>query len=202
MANYGYVRVSSADQNENRQFDAMKRLKVKDARIFVDKQSGKDFNRAAWNALMERLAPGDLLYVQSIDRMGRNYEDIQNQWRILTKVRGIDICVIDMPLLDTRIAKDLLGTVICDLILQLLSFVAESERETIKKRQAEGIASAKMRGVKFGRPSQKTPDNFGVLIALADEGVITHDVVMKQTGLKHTAFYSRLRQYRAGKLEW
>ena len=140
MAIYGYVRVSSADQNENRQYDAMKELKVHDTRIFVDKQSGKDFNRIAWNNLMEQLAEGDLLYVQSIDRMGRNYEDIQNQWRILTKERGVDICVIDMPLLDTRTAKDLLGTVISDVILQLLSYVAQNEREAIKKRQAEGIA--------------------------------------------------------------
>ena len=129
MAIYGYVRVSSADQNENRQYDAMKKLKVRNSRIFVDKQSGKDFNRIAWNLLMNQLTKGDLLYVQSIDRMGRSYEDIQNWWRILTKEKGVDICIIDMPILDTRIAKDLLGTVLNDIILQLLSYMAQNERE-------------------------------------------------------------------------
>lgn len=128
--------------------------------IYVDKQSGKDFNRPEYQKLLKKLRKGDLLYVLSIDRLGRDYEEIQNQWRILTHEYGVDICVIDMPLLDTRNGKDLMGTFIADLVLQILSFVAQNERESIKKRQAEGIAAAKARGVKFGRPPIPLPDNF------------------------------------------
>ena len=174
----------------------MKELKIHDNKIFIDKQSGKNFDRIAWNNLIEQLNEGDLLYIKSIDRMGRNYQEIQDWWRILTKERGIDICIIDMPLLDTRIAKDLLGTVISDIILQLFSYMAQNERETINKRQAEGIISAKARGVKFGRPIQKIPDNFKELIIMADKGIITHNDIMKQTNLKRTTFYKYLKKYR------
>ncbi|MBQ8076291.1 MAG: recombinase family protein, partial [Oscillospiraceae bacterium] len=165
MSFYGYVRVSSTDQNEDRQMLAMQEKSVPEKNIYVDKQSGKDFNRPQYQKLMKKLKPGDLLYILSIDRLGRNYEEIQRQWRVLTKDIGIDICVIDMPLLDTRNGKDLMGTFIADLVLQILSFVAENERVNIKKRQAEGIAAAKLKGVRFGRPEISPPDNFGEIVA-------------------------------------
>ena len=157
---YGYVRVSSIDQNEDRQMIALRGKGVPDTHIFMDKQSGKDFNRPKYKRMLRKMKPGDLLYILSIDRLGRNYKEIQEQWRILTKDKGIDICVLDMPLLDTRQGKDLMGTFIADLVLQILSFVAENERVNIRKRQAEGIAAAKARGVKFGRPPMPLPDNF------------------------------------------
>ena len=157
---YGYIRVSSIDQNENRQLLAMHEKQSPAKNLYIDKQSGKDFERPNYKKLVKKLKPGDLLYILSIDRLGRNYKEIQEQWRILTKEKEIDICVIDMPLLDTRNGKDLIGTFIADLVLQILSFVAHSERENIRKRQAEGIAAAKNRGVKFGRPERPLPDNF------------------------------------------
>ena len=157
---YGYIRVSSVDQNEDRQVIAMERKKVPRTNLYIDRQSGKDFKRPRYQEMVKRLMPGDLVYVLSIDRLGRNYEEIQNQWRILTKEKGVDVCVIDMKLLDTRNGKDLMGTFIADLVLQILSFVAENERENIRKRQEEGIAAAKARGVKFGRPVLPLPDNF------------------------------------------
>ena len=150
---YGYIRVSSTDQNEDRQLIALRGKGVPDSRIYIDKQSGKDFNRPKYRQLLKKIKPGELLYVLSIDRLGRNYKEIQDQWRILTKEKGVDICVLDMPLLDTRQGKDLMGTFIADLVLQILSFVAQNERENIRKRQAEGIAAAKARGEKFGRPT-------------------------------------------------
>ena len=140
---YAYIRVSSHEQNEERQLIAMRQLHIPEDHIFMDKQSGKDFNRPSYKTLVNTLKEGDLLYILSIDRLGRNYEEIQNQWRILTKEKGVDICVIDMPLLDTRNGKDLMGTFIADLVLQILSFVAQNERENIRKRQAQGIAAAK-----------------------------------------------------------
>ena len=157
---YGYIRVSSKDQNEDRQLIALHGRGVKDDYIYIDTKSGKDFNRPQYKKLMKKLKPGDLLVIQSIDRLGRNYEEVQNQWRVLTKEKEVDICVIDMPLLDTRQGKDLLGTFIADLVLQILSFVAQNEREYIRKRQAEGIAAAKAKGVKFGRKPLPLPDNF------------------------------------------
>lgn len=152
MQTYGYARVSSTDQNEYRQLLALRARNVPERNIFVDKQSGKDFLQPQYAELVLRLREGDLLYVLSIDRLGRNYEEIQDQWRFLTKEIGIDIVVIDMPLLDTRQGKNLMGTFIADLVLQILSFVAQSERDSIRRRQAEGIAAAKARGVRFGRP--------------------------------------------------
>lgn len=165
MRVYGYARISSTDQNEERQLIALYTKAVEEKNIFIDKQSGKDFNRPEYKRLVEKLNPGDLLYIHSIDRLGRNYEEIQKQWRILTKEKGIDVCVMDMPLLDTRQGKDLMGTFIADLVLQILSFVAQSERENIQKRQKEGIAAAKMRGVKFGRPEKPLPENFTMLVS-------------------------------------
>jgi len=195
MKVYGYIRVSSSDQNEDRQLDAMEEVKISKPYIFVDKQSGKDFKRTAWQSLVEKLEEGDLLYVKSIDRLGRNYDDIQNQWRILTKEKGVDIAVIDMPLLDTRNGRDLMGTFIADTVLAILSFVAQNERENIRKRQAEGIASAKARGVRFGRPIKKSPDNFGEVAKLKVRGKISMEEALEQTGLKQATFYRRLREY-------
>ncbi len=158
---YAYVRVSSQSQNEDRQLIAMEEMKVPEKNIYVDKQSGKDFNRPMYNKLIKKLKPNDLLYVKSIDRLGRDYEEILNQWRILTKNKKIDIVVLDMPLLDTRRGKDLLGTFIADLVLQLLSFISENERKSIKQRQMEGIEAAKLKGVQFGRPPKPVPEDFG-----------------------------------------
>jgi DNA invertase Pin-like site-specific DNA recombinase len=160
MKEYGYVRVSSLDQNEERQMVEMRKLGIAEENIFKDKQSGKDFNRPQYKRLVRKLKKDDLLYIKSIDRLGRNYGEILEQWRILTKEKGIDIVVLDMPLLDTRRGKDLMGTFLSDIVLQVLSFVAENERTNIRQRQAEGIAAAKARGVKFGRPPRPLPDNF------------------------------------------
>ena len=157
MRNYGYVRVSTKDQNEDRQYIALRELCIPEENIFMDKQSGKDFVRPQ---LVRRLKKDDLLYVKSIDRLGRNYTEILEQWRILTKEKGADIVVLDMPLLDTRRGKDLMGTFLSDIVLQVLSFVAENERSNIRQRQAEGIAAAKARGVRFGRPPLPLPENF------------------------------------------
>ncbi len=199
MADYGYVRVSSTDQNLDRQMLAMNELKIPCDRIYMDRLSGKDFERPAYKNLMKKLKPGDLLYIVSIDRLGRNYDEIQNQWRILTKERGIDITVIDMPLLDTRNGKDLMGTFIADIVLQILSFVAHSERDAIKKRQAEGIAAAKARGVRFGRPAIKSPDDFAVIVRQWERGKLPLKEAMVQAGLKESTFYRRLREYRSNR---
>jgi len=199
MATYGYIRVSSADQNEDRQMIAMIELQIPVSHVYTDKISGKDFNRAAYITLAEKLRPGDLLYIQSIDRLGRNYEDIQNQWRILIKERGIDIVVIDMPLLDTRLNKDLMGTFIADLVLQILSFAAQSERDSIRKRQAEGIAAARARGVKFGVPVINPPYNFAELIKQWERGEMPFSQVLEEAGLKESTFYRRLREMRTAK---
>ena len=160
MSVYGYIRVSSKDQKEDRQQIALKEVGVELQNIYVDKQSGKDFNRPQYKKMLRKLKKDDLLYIKSIDRLGRNYEEILQQWRILTKEKGVDIVVLDMPLLDTRRGKDLMGTFLSDIVLQVLSFVAENERTNIKQRQAEGIAAAKAQGIKFCRPPLPLPDNF------------------------------------------
>lgn len=160
MSVYGYIRVSSKDQKEDRQQIALKEVGVERQNIYVDKQSGKDFNRPQYKKMLRKLKKDDLLYIKSIDRLGRNYEEILQQWRILTKEKGVDIVVLDMPLLDTRRGKDLMGTFLSDIVLQVLSFVAENERTNIKQRQAERIAAAKAQGIKFGRPPLPLPDNF------------------------------------------
>ena len=193
---YGYIRVSSTDQNEERQLIALRDKAVPEKHIYMDKQSGKDFNRPQYKKLVKRLKPGDLLYILSIDRLGRNYEEIQHQWRVLTKEIGIDICVIDMPLLDTRNGKDLMGTFIADLVLQILSFVAQSERENIRKRQEQGIAAAKARGVRFGRPALAVPEDFGGLVRQWEHKKISLNSVLKQCGMSEATFYRRLREYR------
>lgn len=193
---YGYARVSSADQNENRQLIALAEANVPSERIFVDKQSGKDFDRPQYKKLTEQLKRGDLLYVLSIDRLGRNYDEIQNQWRILTKEIGIDICVIDMPLLDTRQSKDLLGTFVADLVLQVLSFAAHNERDNIRKRQAEGIAAAKARGVHMGRPVKETPEDFPEIAKLWEKRKISKEEVLARCKMCESTFYKRLREYK------
>ena len=159
---YGYIRVSSADQNESRQVMAMKARSISEDKIYMDKLSGKDFKRPQYQILLKRLRPGDLLCIASIDRLGRNYEEIQQQWRVITRDKKADILVLDMPLLDTRRDKDLLGAFIADLVLQILSFVAQNERENIRKRQAEGIAAAKQKGIRFGRPPKPLPAEFAM----------------------------------------
>lgn len=170
---YGYIRVSSVDQNESRQLLAMKELKIPDIQLYVDKQSGKDFERPQYQKMLKKIMRGDLLYVMSIDRLGRDYEEVQNQWRIITKKIGADICVLDTPALDTRRTRDLVETLISDVILQVLSFGAQSEREHIRQRQAEGIQAAKLRGVRFGRPRKPLPDNFKEVSRLYRSGEIT-----------------------------
>ena len=199
MEIYGYVRVSSTDQNEDRQMLALKKQNIADKNIYIDKLSGKDFNRPAYKKLIKKLKSGDLLYILSIDRLGRNYEEIQNQWRVLTKKIGADICVIDMPLLDTRQGKDLMGTFIADLVLQILSFVAQNERENIRKRQLQGIAAAKARGVRFGRPEKGLPPEFVSLVREWEKKKITLSEVLKQCKISESTFYRRLREYRIEK---
>ena len=163
----------------------------------MDKQSGKNFDRPNYKRLVRRLKEGDLLYILSIDRLGRNYEEIQNQWRILTKEKGIDIVVIDMPLLDTRQGKDLMGTFIADLVLQILSFVAQSEREKIRERQEQGIAAAKARGVRFGRPEKKVPDEFPALVKLWEKKKMPLSELLEQCSISEATFYRKLREMRA-----
>lgn len=193
---YGYVRVSSVDQNEDRQIIAMNRAGIHPKNIYLDKQSGKDFERPKYKRLVRRLRTGDLLYVMSIDRLGRNYEDIQNQWRVLTKEKGVDIVVMDMPLLDTRNGKDLMGTFIADLVLQILSFVAQSERENIRARQAQGIAAAKARGVRFGRPKKKLPKNFPELVLKWEQKEIVLKELIDYCNISEATFYRRLLELR------
>ena len=192
MANtFGYARVSSMDQNADRQVIALREKAVAAERIYIDSQSGKDFNRPQYQAMMRAMQVGDLLYVLSIDRLGRNYEEVQEQWRFLTKELRVDICVIDMPLLDTRNGKDLMGTFIADVVLQILSFVAQSERESIKKRQAEGIAAAKARGVRLGRPQIPVPEEFTQIVAAWQAGQITLAEALMRSGLSRSTFYRR-----------
>ncbi len=196
MEIYGYVRVSSTDQNEDRQMLALKKQNIADKNIYIDKLSGKDFNRPAYKKLIKKLKNGDLLYILSIDRLGRNYEEIQNQWRVLTKDIGADICVIDMPLLDTRQGKDLMGTFIADLVLQILSFVAQNERENIRKRQLQGIDAAKAKGVRFGRPEKEIPPEFISLIRAWEKKKITLAEILNMCQISESTFYRRLREYR------
>lgn len=196
MGNYGYIRVSSADQNEERQRIALKEADIDEKHIYMDKLSGKDFNRPQYKRLIQKMKKGDVLYILSIDRLGRNYAEIQNQWRILTKEIGIDICVLDMPLLDTKTCKDLLGTFIADLVLQILSFVAQSERENIRKRQAQGIAAAKARGVHMGRPIKKVPENFGDLVRKWEKKQLKLSQVLEECHMAESTFYRRLKEYR------
>ncbi|MGI5824824.1 MAG: recombinase family protein [Bacillota bacterium] len=199
LQTYGYIRVSSIDQNEDRQLIALKKEGIAEQNIYLDKQSGKDFQRPQYQKMLKKLKRNDLLYILSIDRLGRNYQEIQNQWHILTKQIGVDICVLDMPLLDTRNGKDLLGTFIADLVLQILSFVAQNERENIHKRQQAGIEAAKARGVIFGRPALPLPDNFPKIVAAWEKHLIPMTEVLNQSGFSESTFYRRLRAYRLQK---
>ncbi len=194
MKEYGYVRVSNTEQNGDRQLIVMDKNNISKNNVYIDKQSGKDFERPQYKRMVGRLKAGDLLYILSIDRLGRNYEEIQNQWRILTKEIGIDICVIDMPLLDTRNGRDLMGTFIADLVLQILSFVAQNERENIKKRQAQGIAAAKAKGVQFGRPEVPMPKNFKEIVKQWEKQLISTDAALEKCGMSKTTFYRRRRE--------
>jgi len=193
---YGYIRVSSRDQNEDRQLIAMRQAGVAEQNIYTDKQSGKDFDRPQYKKLVKKLKPDDLLYIKSIDRLGRNYDEIIQQWSYLTKKRNINIVVLDMPLLDTRYGKDLLGTFISDVVLQILSFVAENERSNIRQRQAEGIAAAKARGIRFGRPPKPLPDNFDDVYRRWTRGEITGTAAAQECGMPLATFRYRAESYR------
>ena len=197
---YGYIRVSTKEQNEDRQLIALREMAVPEANLFMDKQSGKDFQRPQYKKLVRRLKKDDLLYIKSIDRLGRNYEEIQNQWRILTKDKGVDIVVLDMPLLDTRRGKDLMGTFLSDIVLQVLSFVAENERTNIRQRQAEGIAAAKARGVRFGRPPRPLPENYHSAYQRWKAGAITGTAAAKECGMPLSTFRYRAEIYEKAKL--
>ena len=192
---YGYVRVSTVDQNEDRQLIAMRELPIPDKNLFVERQSGKDFERPQYKKLVKKLKPEDLLYVKSIDRLGRNYGEILEQWRILTKEKGIDIVVLDMPLLDTRRGKDLMGTFLSDIVLQVLSFVAENERTNIRQRQAEGISAAKARGVKFGRPPKPLPKNFYQVHKDWRGGKLTLQEAAGACAMPVSSFYAKAAEF-------
>ncbi len=192
---YGYIRVSTKEQNADRQIIAMNKLHIQKKNLFIDKQSGKDFARPQYLKLLQKLKKDDLLYIKSIDRLGRNYSEILEQWRILTKNRKIDIVVIDMPLLDTRRGKDLMGTFLSDIVLQVLSFVAENERTNIKQRQAEGIAAAKARGVKFGRPATPLPNNFVQVYTVWKNGKITGTAAAKLCNMPLSTFRYKAEIY-------
>lgn len=192
---YGYIRVSTREQNEARQKIAMLDFPVLEENIFMDKQSGKDFNRTAYRKLVRKMKKGDVLVIQSIDRLGRNYEEILEQWRILTRERGIDIVVIDMPLLDTRDkGRDLTGTFVADLVLQILSYVAQNERENIRKRQAEGIAAAKQRGVHFGNPGKPLPESFEEVVGRWRRKEIDLTEALLELDIGRTYFFKYIKQ--------
>lgn len=190
---YGYVRVSSKEQNEERQLIAMKNINIPEKNIYIDKQSGKDFNRPMYKKMIKKLKKNDVLFIKSIDRLGRNYEEILEQWRIITKEKKADIVVIDMPLLDTRIEKGLLGTFIADLVLQILSYVSESERINTKQRQKEGIEAAKLKGVQFGRPSKEYPSNWEELVMKFNNREMTANEIANICNISTSTFYRRCK---------
>ena len=196
---YAYVRVSTLQQNEDRQLLAMAEIGIEEKNIYIDKQSGKDFDRLMYKKLLRKLKEGDTLYVKSIDRFGRNYEEILNQWRILTKEKKIDVVVLDMPLLDTRKGKDLLGTLIADLVLTLLSYVSENERTAIKERQLEGIEAAKKRGVKFGRPKKQMPENFDQIYNRWISKELSADKAAAMCECTKPTFYNRVKKFKEKK---
>ena len=197
---YGYVRVSSKDQNEDRQVITMRDMQIPEENIFIDKQSGKDFNRPQYKRLLRKVKANDLIYIKSIDRLGRNYGEILEQWKIITKDKGVDLYVIDMPILDTRREKNLLGTFISDLVLTLLSYVAENERTTIRQRQAEGIAAAKARGIHFGRTPKPLPENFYEVYQQWKMKKITIKEAAEQCKMPQTTFYEKARNYEKSSL--
>lgn len=193
---YGYVRVSTREQNVERQLIALKKMGIPQTGIFIDKQSGKDFQRPAYQRMLKNLKAGDLVVTKSIDRLGRNYEEIKEQWRVLTKELGVDIVIQDMPLLDTTKSRDLLGNFISDVVLQLLSFVAENERNNIRTRQAEGIEAARRRGVRFGKPPIPVPENFSVLYDRWEQGIITINEFARLCNMGRSTMYKRIGEYR------
>lgn len=191
---YGYIRVSTRDQNEERQVIAMREFGVPEKNMVIDKQSGKNFARPGYRRLVKKLKPADTLVIKSIDRLGRNYDDVLEQWRLLTKEKQVDIVVLDMPLLDTRKGRDLIGTLISDIVLQLLSYVAQTEREFIHQRQAEGIAAAKARGVKFGRKPKERPAEYEHLRDEWRAGRISARAAARQLGVAHRTFMKWVEQ--------
>lgn len=194
---FGYIRVSTKEQCEERQIIALRNFPVPEDKIFVDKLSGKDFNRPQYQKLLRKLRPGDILVVKSIDRLGRDYEEILNQWRIITKEKRVDIVVLDMPLLDTRqTGKDLTGIFVADLVLQILSYVAQSERENIHQRQMEGIAAAKLRGVRFGRPRKLIPENFSDVKKRWETGIISSRQAARELHIAQDTFLRWVREHR------
>lgn len=196
---YGYIRVSTKEQNEERQRIALQEAGVPPDQIYLEKQSGKDFDRPQYQQLLEKLQKNDLLYIKSIDRLGRNYDEILQQWRILTKEKGVDIAVLDMPLLDTRRGKDLMGTFLSDIVLQVLSFVAENERDAIRQRQAEGIAAARARGIQFGRPPKPLPQKFHSAYRRWKAGKITGTAAAKECEMPLASFRYRADIYEKSK---
>ena len=196
MSVYGYLRVSSYDQNEDRQVIAMQRSRVPRKNIFIDNQSGKDFDRPMYRKMVKKLKIEDIVYIKSIDRLGRNYHEVVEQWQYLTRVKRVDIVVIEMPLLDTRRGKDLMGTFLSDVVLQVLSFVAENERQSIRSRQKEGIEAAKARGVRFGRPPIPLPDNFEQIYEKWMNKELSTTEAALQCGFSKSKFYYTVRKYR------
>ena len=186
--NYGYIRVSTKEQNESRQRIAMREAGILEKNIYMDKQSGKDFAREGYQRMVRKLKPGDTLFVKSIDRLGRNYDEILEQWRIITKEKQVAIVVLDMPLLDTRQGHDLTGTLIADIVLQLLSYVAQTEREFIRQRQAEGIAAAKERGVRFGRTAMEPPPEYDEIYIAWSDGNLSARAAARSLGISHQTF--------------
>lgn len=195
METYGYARVSSKDQNEGRQLTVFHEMNVSEQNIYVDKQSGKDFDRPMYQELMRKIKRDDLIYIKSIDRLGRNYKEILEQWKFITKDKEADIVVLDMPVLDTRRGKDLMGTFLADIVLALLSYVAEAERCNIKQRQAEGIAVAKAKGVRFGRKRKPLPKNFHRAYQMWKRGMITVAEAAEYCGMARSTFYDRAKKY-------
>ena len=193
---YGYVRVSTREQNVERQLIALKKLGIPNTKIFIDRQSGKDFQRPAYQRMVKKLTAGDVVVTKSIDRLGRNYEEIKEQWRVLTKELGVDIIIQDMPLLDTTKSRDLLGNFISDIVLQLLSFVAENERNNIRIRQAEGIEAARRRGVRFGKPAIPVPENFSDLYRRWEQGAISINEFARLCNMGRSTMYKRIGEYK------
>lgn len=191
---YGYASVSTKEQNEERQLIALREFGLESSAIFLDKQSGADFARTGWRRMLRKLKSGDTLIVKSIDRLGRNYEEILEQWRIITKEKGASIVVLDMPLLNTRQSRDLTGTLIADIVLQLLSYVAQTEREFIRRRQAEGIAAAKLRGVRFGRPVREKPENFAEIREKWARGELSARAAGQALAVSHSTFLHWIRE--------
>lgn len=195
ISTYGYIRVSTREQNEDRQLLAMRELPIPEKNIYIDKQSGKDFERPQYKRLVRRLKKDDLLYIKSIDRLGRNYKEILEQWRVLTREKGIDIVVMDMPLLDTRQGRDLTGRLIADIVLQLLSYVAETERRNIRQRQAEGIAAARKRGAQLGRQPLPMPEGFEEMVRAWERGEVSSRAAAVKLRISHQTFLRRAKEH-------